>query len=380
MAYSFLGEKANGKLYGDRGSINGFYLLNTGIILITDGKYKGQLAVPKWNQRKKLYQLVPSIYRVHRQAVNILAQYDLPFYGEKSKMREAIEIAHNLNLIIIGLKKGNIQDYEKKLASKVEEIFSLVGLVRNERKRTGLKVIEPIADITDSQGRVNPGALRARTIAGINRFQERREEIDKIEIKIINRLTASKVLFDFAEYIMASSCHFLNAIYNYSFSIKFKDNNIVRERMAGRLQAIMSDLETIKFQPFLVNCQLSIKELQGVKEVIRFGNILEGIRQIIPSYNSLRLKKIQGDMEDLIMLITFLINSQVFENEYYFSLILRLENIKSSLNQVSENDFQRKTVAQAINLVTQAKNLAKKHDLEETKEVLKKASEEITWY
>ncbi|MDZ7798590.1 MAG: hypothetical protein U5L76_03135 [Patescibacteria group bacterium] len=384
MTYSFLGEKASGPLYGSRGRINGYCLLNTDVILITKGAYNGQLAVPKWHQvkkkKKKLYQLVPSIYLVHRQAVNILAQYNLPFYGEKSKMREAIKIARDLNLMIIGLKKGNLEEYEKKLASKVDEIFNIVGLVRNQRKRAGLKVIEPVAEITDSRGQVNPGAFRARTIAGVNRFQERKEEILKIETKIVSRLTTSKALFDFTEYVLASSCHFLDAIYDYALNRDYQVENQVRKRMAGRLSAIISDLETIKFQPFLINCQLSIKELQKAKDLIRFGDILEGIRQITFSYNSLKLKKIQGELEDLIMEITYLINSQSFLNQSSFFIKVRLRAIEEALDLIDEGGFKKKSVLKAMDKFPQIYQVINKGKWLEVKHTLKQVSEIITWF
>ncbi len=384
MSYRFFSEKVfEAELYGDRGKVLGRRLLNTGILLITKDVFKGQFAVQKWHKSQgrmeKRFQLISSIYLVHRQAINILNQYNIPFYGEKVAMRAAIEVARDLNLAIIDLNKGNAHNLQRKLNEKVEEIFRIVGRVRNSKKQAGLKIIEPIIQGADCQGRVNPGAFRARTVGGINRFQERESDILKIEGFIIKRLASSKALFDYTEYLLASSIHFLNAILEYALEREFRVDHDVQKRMAGRLKMIVVDLETINFQPFTANCELSASELRNAVELIRIGDIREAIFQISISLNSLRLKEVQGEIEDIILEITALINGQFFSIEAIESIAKRLFSVEGKLCQVDERDFQVSCVKEALEIIKPVYLiLPYENQLSEVKDVLKNASKSIT--
>lgn len=170
MAYRFLSRVwGEAELYRHRGKVRGFYLFNTRVIQIMKGEFRGQYAVPKWQGRVKKFQLLRSIYLVHRQVVDILSGYNQPYYGEKSVMKQAIDAAKELNLAVIGLRGDNLAQYEKVLTQRVDEIFRIIGRVRDETKQSGLRVIEPLPLALDSLGRINPGALRARSVAAGNR-------------------------------------------------------------------------------------------------------------------------------------------------------------------------------------------------------------------
>ncbi|MFA5070692.1 MAG: hypothetical protein WC528_05435 [Patescibacteria group bacterium] len=378
MAYRFLSRvHGEAELYRHRGKARGRYLLNTRVILITEGKHKGQFAVPKWSGETRKFQLLSSIYLFHRQVVDILNGYDQPYYGEKSVMRQAIEAAKELNLAVIGLNKGNLAGYEKALTERVDEIFRIVGRVRDETKENGLRVIEPIPLVHDSLGRINPGALRARSVAAGNRFGERLVTIEKIEEILMPRLLASKAVFDFAEYLLASSCHFLKAIVDFSEGRQYQVEERVRQRMVARLHSIIVDLEVINFQPFLANAELGTKELQKGADLILANRIEEAIVEISRAYNSLSLKKIQGEVEDLILEVTYVINTGLFVKA---SLIMKLREIAGQMILVEEKDFQKKCLDEAIKNARAAYLSLKAKEWEAAKKSLIGVSEAITWY
>lgn len=378
MAYRFLNRVwSEAELYKHRGKAKGCTLLNTWIILIMKGEYRGQFAVSKWSGKTKKFQLLRSIYLVHRQVVDILAGYDQPYYGEKSVMKRAIEAAKELNLAVIGLRPGNLAEYKKALAERVDEIFRIVGRVRDETKQGGLRVIEPVPLAHDSLGRINPGVLRARSMAAGYRFGERLANIEKIEEILVPRLLASKAVFDFAEYSLASACHFLKAILDYSEGYQYQVEEKVRSRMAARLHSIISDLEVINFQPFLANVELGVGELKKGATLITSNRIREAMTEISRAYNSLWLKKIQGEVEDLILEITYVINTGVSDKT---SLIRKLREIAGQMILVDEKDFRKKCLAEAIESARAAYQGLRRKQWAAAKEKLVEFSEAITWY
>ena len=378
MAYRLLSRVwGEAELYRHRGKVRGLYLLNTLMIQIMKGEYRGQFAVPKWLGRTKKFQLLRSIYLVHRQVVDILNGYNQPYYGEKSVMKRAIEAAKELNLAVIGLRPGNLAEYEQALAERVDEIFRIVGRVRDETKASGLRVIEPVPLARDALGRINPGALRARSVAAGNRFGERLVNIQKIEEVLVPRLLASKAVFDFAEYSLASACHLLKAILDYSEEHHYEVGEKVRERMAARLHSISSDLEVINFQPFLANTELGAGELKKGAELIASNRISEAMTEISRAYNSLWLKKIQGEVEDLILEITYVINTGLSDKA---SLIRKLREIAGQMILVDEQDFQKKCLGKALESARAAYQSLRRKQWVAAKENLVVVSEAVTWY
>ena len=95
--------------------------------VIITGRYRGKLVVPRWDwvliqalEEQKLFNvkrfnpkwlkfvMYESIYDVARYTIEVAAQYGLTFHdGEKGRLLRAQQALIELNMLALGLRKGN---------------------------------------------------------------------------------------------------------------------------------------------------------------------------------------------------------------------------------------------------------------------------------
>lgn len=386
MRISLLGKRVcYVRLFSGEG-ICGRHLAGTDILVIINSKYAGQFAVPRWldyyssgQTRELRYQLVPNLYLVFRQAIEILYRYGRVFEdGENKKMWQAIEAAQNLNQTIIRPRGKAIDSLTEQLSGKVDSILSGIGQARNPAKKRAVTRLNQVSTLYDSLDRINPGAKRATVLAARRDLQRRLySEMAFIEPKIAMRLWAVGKTLDFAEYILADARSFLSAIEKYLGDHK-NISGYVAERMISRLVYIAENLNLLDFQPFVANYRLSVFELERATEKIRdqeFGQARALIRR---ARQSLKVKTIQGAIENLILKISLdLLNRKESDRTGY---LLVLGMLIADLKRIDERGFKRRVCRRAVNWLYKASREMSAGRWQEGKDFLKKASEAMTWY
>lgn len=374
-------------------------LYGTGIgVIIEKGDWQGMILVPRWESIRKLVkttrevpkikwtpseihrQKFPSIYYAIRETYHILVEnygVDLKV-GEKALMLSAIEAAQNLNLAVIGLRKGNEEIYRVQLNKLVNQIERKIGhTFYNLFKQEGINYLEKLRTTRDSLGKVSETVKMVGALAAKKRFTGRLEEIMCIQPVIEERRKALLALRDLIEYRLAKTKHFLWTIRERLNLKTFISDKTEKERIVTHLLQLANEISQIDIQPYLFTCQMIGKELREAVRNIQNQEIDEALILLNRSLESLKLKDVQKKIEELIEKITvFLFRKKITEPD---KLILEeVREIIRNLGRISEEEFEIKTKEMTIRELELALSYLKTYSLDGfdlAREDLKNASD-----
>lgn len=145
---------------------------------------EGWLGLSRWFKLGEKFKIrrqkTPDLYSAIRMQEHILKKYKYEDRGEIYKLNSIEKVILNCNELLIKWKTAKPQN---KSAIKRKLITSILSLkyCRNEFKQIIKDQLSLILPWRDKTGRVNPGALAARTITGLNELHSRLKEIETIE-------------------------------------------------------------------------------------------------------------------------------------------------------------------------------------------------------
>lgn len=332
----------------------------------------------KWTPDLLRYDKFASIYDAYRWAIHVVEEtYGINLErGEKHLMMEAIRIVTNLNLILLGLRQGNAKAYQERLNRIIDELEASVGEnVYNLFKDEALALLGELRSVRDTKGRLNLAAKRALSIAAKSRFVSRANEILKIEPVIAERQRVLWILIQKIEYQLDRTFHYLNMLVS-NFDSVMK-NGIMRKRAAEYLSMLAAEMEKIDIQPFLFTAMMITKEIGESIKFITIGDYESARKPLTRSLESLILKQIQKEIEELILQLTYLIIDRN-KSRRVGNLIPRLASIYNRLNRISEEGFiilTKKDVQKCLQLAIKLLRSKRMASLELTRNHLKKASD-----
>ncbi|MFH1367352.1 MAG: hypothetical protein ABIH38_05250 [Patescibacteria group bacterium] len=364
--------------------VNGRKLLGADLIQIINYRWAGQFAVPRWIEREEegarelRYQLVSNLYLVFRQAVEKMARYGFIFLpGEKEKMAGIVQAAKACNLAIISQPGENPEAYSRVLLEKRAEILLLLGRAKNPVKLEALIKAGELGTIFDSQDRVNLPAKRSLALAIGNRATERQRQIDFIVAKIVPQLWAAGTALDWAESSLESA---MAAIKDLGWYLRNhpKLTRQEKEWVVTRLVQETKALGQVNFQPFYVNFRLSGAEIEQACRCLREGDNKKALDYLRRVYFSLRYKKVQSEVEDIILRMSLmLLSKKKLSGE---SLAESISKIRDKVAKINEAGFSRRVKNKVLPEFTAAIEALEKGEINIAKEALKAASEAMTWY
>ncbi|MFA6306798.1 MAG: hypothetical protein WCV70_04755 [Patescibacteria group bacterium] len=145
---------------------------------------EGWLGLSRWFKLGEKFKIrrqkTPDLYSAIRMQEHILKKYKYKNQGEISKLHSIKKIILDCNELLLKWKTAKPQN---KSAIKRKLITSILSLkyCRNEFKQVIKDQLSLILPWRDKTGRINPGALAARTITGLNELHLRLKEIEIIE-------------------------------------------------------------------------------------------------------------------------------------------------------------------------------------------------------
>ncbi len=344
-------------------------------VVMSEGAYQGYIIVARWEEasgiisREKLplkrierwrpswlkRMLLPSLYDAYRQTLHILHQYGEKIsLGESNLMLQAHKEAKELNLAILGLRKVNVRDYEARLRQRVETLIQKTGgEAREINKKEALEYLNKLKLLRDKSGKVSETVKMSEAYALMRRFDARLHEgIFHILPVIVTRHQVLKLMLEIIRYYLRSAEDFLKKLLE--LKEKIPDEDWQRQRLALRLQYLAFDLERIDLNPFR-SCQWCAEEMQKAGNFFYKREDAKALSILRTSFFSLRMKRIQENLERFILELTQLLwrieeKPQIAQTNIFSPLQFRLRRIMEDLSTISEENF-RKPVLASVNTI-----------------------------
>jgi len=338
-------------------------LLGSGIGVITEeGYFKGMILMPRWGSLKRfvtttrdipkiewtpdkiVWEKVLSIYYAIRKTFHILVEkYGVDLVaGEKKLILELIEAAQNLNLSVIGLRKENEKIYQDKINQLIEQILGRIGKTHyNLFIKEGLHYLMRLRTMKDKSGKVSETVKMVEPLTAKRRFEGRFQEILRIQPVIEERRWVLVTIRDLIEYRLLTARHFLELIKERFNLERFIAEEVEKQRIRTRLVQLATEIGQIDIQPYLFTCRMIENELKQAAANIKEQRVDQAVVLINRSLESLKLKVIQREIEDLIERMTILLFKKQLGDVYRFKG--ELIDISRKVGQISESGFVLQT-------------------------------------
>lgn len=338
-------------------------------IIMSPPKDAGQFLIPRWedllyvlppgvsrkNFRRTPDQVrllrVPDVFSALRQAEHICRGYgnDLTA-GEKSTLRQAMTMARDLNLTVLGLHRmdSTLEEKRVELNKLTRRFLGLMGEPIDLPKREALEKVQSVGVGRDRLRRLNPSALAARSAAARRRIEEREAAIARIEPHIVARRRRFLSLIHQAKQAMETLDHFLTNLLKKenwrAFALGTKTNLV-----EAHLSMLAEDVRRIVWNPYRETCLETYRDLCRARADIRERRLVQVWERLTTCSNALRLKQVQVELERLIFRLTWLLNDKVMPSaEMAAELQIGLCDIKNTIVQVDERRFRKPVKANAL--------------------------------
>jgi hypothetical protein len=145
----------------------------------------GWMAICFWHGKKKKWRLFNDIFSAIRSQEHTVDFYTAP-EGEKKKISTIKEVLEKTNVLLTAWLKTNKAE-RANVGKKLFATLKLLDGCHNEYKKQVLEQLETIIGFRDNLGRINPGAMAAKTITTLVLIYRRSEEAEIIPAKTILR-------------------------------------------------------------------------------------------------------------------------------------------------------------------------------------------------
>lgn len=377
-----VGPKGKEMRYGARVGI-----LGTDLIVFTERDKLGHIGMRRWPQlikvlpigirRKDFSKWYPkwlivvdagTLYNALRMMWNILLQEGITFKeGEKGVLSEALTLARELDTGILGVSKDNVDVYKRTWLEKVKQIKKLLGKpLFNLPKLETLAQLDEVLVGIDTLGRVNQSALLARSIAIQSRIEERsKEEIVAIQSVIVPRQSALNQLIFWSECYLDRAFNFLDTLFN--DKVLENTDALARQRIARWLLFLAQDLIKVDLAPFVINFRLCYNEFENAQKLLLKKDFSSDtarrvIELLLRSRQSLMIKYIQRDLEDVILFCTKLLYQKEITIDQWEEIHKKLQLVYERLFAISEAGFRIQVKQRALSCLSVAISLIESKD------------------
>jgi len=339
-------------------------------VLIHAAIRNGNYVVGPYERKNLVYQVFTSVYDALRYTYYLLeGQYGISFkYGEKGKLHKARTALEAYNAAAAaGRRTTQIDALAEELFWQAEIILTQLGTdPRDVFKREVRNKSIQMSTIYDCTGRQNIPSKRAQAVAVENRLKVRRFNISCIEPHIIARRQTLKTLIEEMELYWEGVCHFLsllftvNEVYEPGRALKLLSDEHKRRRIDAHLEFYIREMAAFDILPFTSTAYYVRNELEEVRQCIADGREGRAITLLRRSWNSLKLRSIRTQLEEVILeLVTLLFGkpSELSKGQKAVcdQVIYRLKNEFPKLFQdVDEAGFEHPVVELALACCKQA--------------------------
>lgn len=250
-------------------------------VITSPEKLAGMFLVPNWELAKQRaraknappngpeWMLVPSVYAALRQTMHTLHTYGVTLReGEKSLVESLREKTRELNMTVLGLGMGGDPELIRAdLQALRSAILDPLRRVRNENKVAAREQLIRALAITDSRGRVNPQAARARTVSADHSLSERMDEMLQIEPRIAARHRVLLSLIQLSESCLDAVSNFLalNARHD---AAQRQTDPLTRKQIALQCIFLAQSLDALDFWPYREMCARTAADLRRASHLL----------------------------------------------------------------------------------------------------------------
>lgn len=342
-------------------------LYGTWLGVVLDGPCTGYIIVPRWQDVSKLvsssrdiprikwtrdkitYPVVPSLYYALRQAFHILYHYGSSLQeGERYLVLESLKAARELNYAALGLRKGNVEKYERAFRAIVDKIEAQIGTrFYNPYRLEAFQYFQKLRNPRDKLGRPSETVKMVQAKAAERRLQMRIEDIGYIIPVTREWKKALEIIKDMIELRLQEAKAFLTDLLNEDRYKKSTQDVVCRARIVSRLLTLAQEMHRIDIQPYTFTCLMCVKELPKARDLLLDGKV-EDARLILDiSLRSLQLKDIQRQIEDYLMQVVKLPCGFELDSDP-FMIASSVDELCIKLNKISEAGFKIKTKDKVI--------------------------------
>lgn len=261
--------------------------------------------------------------------------------GEVAQLQKAHQTFHDLVFFLLQNYHSLISVEKEQISQMLQDWQKAFLQARNPFKQDALNQIAKTVYLTDSRGRLNPGATNARLTAARRRLTSRLQEIGNIDphialrqIELIQeRIRIERVL---------TICYF-------SLQSILKINLPSWRRL---LTIRIDELQTIKVGPFPAPVFRIITEMQQAMAFFEEKKTKQAQRLLCRAMEAIRCKKGQSILSDILLKVDFLSRQDdKIKSAQKQDIIAELEEFLARLQTVDDINFTvpvRKKVSQLI--------------------------------
>lgn len=263
-----------------------------GIVPLTEGWLKIRRWIKEDRSRLKIsWFKLPNIDNAIRMQDHILEKYrtdNVKKKSELSKIRNVEELITYANSLL-----STWSSLDKKLQKNVEytltEVVSCLHKCRNEFLKKTKDQSGKASKIIDSRGRVNPGAMAARTIAALNSIVER---MNQLEI-IIPFIAMRRELLILEKNKMISEINLVKkstivATKHIAFTSKATKPQIVN--LGIKIGQLINQLEQIHISPYFDQVCLAGEHLKKAKLALNKYHFMQSKEYLLIAVNIMEHK------------------------------------------------------------------------------------------
>ncbi|RJO59006.1 hypothetical protein C4546_04225 [Candidatus Parcubacteria bacterium] len=301
-------------------SVRARALFKSRIYVITQAPERrllGCLAVPRWSNvptekdlrffnRKRVAKVLRYIVFADLYFLNRALKHGDSFYlqeesGEIPRLNQVLEVCHRLNGVLLGLRKGNVDELIVIIVGMVEKaILDVNPNATNSLKKEILNQFTAIGNIEDSLGRVNNGALLARLVA--IRERTMRREADAVDINAVWALRRRVVsmCLEILEFQVKAAADYLKQVLD-----NWHEVSILRRiRVAEQLEIYARVFEGIDIQPFRPTFLYSTDEFKHAAEFLKTNKVAEAHALLKTTYAGFQLRDLRIELEKLMFAVS----------------------------------------------------------------------------
>jgi len=340
--------------------------------VVTHGLLRGCVLIPVWHNivgfaamrggkydikyhdlKYLLHQVFGNVYDAVRHTYHVLHDtYGITFqHGEKGQLQKALQALEEHNIVAAGLSSANAHKVSGKFVALAKQILKQIGTSpRDEKKRQARDLTVQLATIFDSLDRINPGAKRAISVATMNRLRERTFNIRCIEPHIIARRMILKSIIEEMELYLLGIFDFLNVIFSPSNDpIQMLRTRATRESIVQQLGFYNQHLVHFDVEPFIRTAEHVHGEIDDALFYLKHNQYAEAVDVLRRSWNSLKLRTVRTELEDIILKLTFMLFKPVrVRRDSCDNLIFRTRKQMRMLQDVDETGFKHPVTDDAI--------------------------------
>ncbi len=250
-------------------------------ILIVKG---GWLQISRWKDGKKILQLIEGIDAAYRMQQHILDRYLMGRRGEIAKINSLEDVVGQINLFLCNWAETKKQHRKNEVMNSIISVVLALERCQNFFKVDAHGQIEEVLFLEDGLQRENPGAMAAKTIASLNRLNDRRVEIEFIYPTIAFR----KQILVLEIRRLQRRINKAKDKINFILRIKpAKDaENIYVNKVVNFIKEVEKNLTTIWVSPFRERKIQACEQLIKARKIIAYDHkkgidCLENAREIL---------------------------------------------------------------------------------------------------